>query len=149
VCPPVCPSVTRRYCVETAARLELIFCIDFPRPILRCFREIRVSPKIWVLPTGTLSQTLDLENFATAHHDGRRVRYKLRLQADWCLRHIWRRRADGRCAWHPRYGSNSTGSISRRFVVDLLYSKLYIKSNQWSLSLYSERRRLPTLGMSA
>ena len=29
-------------------------------------KEIRVSPKIRVLNAGTLSQTLDLENFATA-----------------------------------------------------------------------------------
>jgi len=32
-----------------------------------------------------LSQTLDLENFAT---DGRRVRYKLRQRAVWCLQHV-------------------------------------------------------------
>ena len=30
-----------------------------------CFKEIKVSPKIRVLPSGTLPQTLDLENFAT------------------------------------------------------------------------------------
>jgi len=32
-----------------------------------CFKEIKVPPKIRVLPSGTLSQTLDFENFATAH----------------------------------------------------------------------------------
>jgi len=31
------------------------------------FREIRISPDITVLPYRTLSRTLDLENFATAH----------------------------------------------------------------------------------
>jgi len=36
-----------------------------PSYTLRC-KEIRLSPKIWVLPSGTLSQTRDLENFATA-----------------------------------------------------------------------------------
>ena len=30
------------------------------------YKEMWVSPKITVLPRGTLSQTLDLENFATA-----------------------------------------------------------------------------------
>ena len=30
-----------------------------------CCKEIRVTPKISVLPSGTLSQTLDVENFAT------------------------------------------------------------------------------------
>jgi len=31
-----------------------------------CFTEISVSRKIWAFPSGTLSQTLDLENFAMA-----------------------------------------------------------------------------------
>jgi len=31
-----------------------------------CWKGIRVSPKIRALPSGTLPQTLDLENFATA-----------------------------------------------------------------------------------
>jgi len=34
-------------------------------PIL-CYKEILVPPKLKVLSSGTLSQTLDLENFATA-----------------------------------------------------------------------------------
>ena len=60
----VCLSVTRRYCIETAVRIELFF---FARPVTLCFREIRVSPKTMLLPSGTLSRTMDLENFATAH----------------------------------------------------------------------------------
>ena len=35
-------------------------------PVLHCYKEIWVTPKIRVLPSGTLSHTLDLENFATA-----------------------------------------------------------------------------------
>ena len=31
-----------------------------------CYKEISVSPKLWLLPSGTLSQTQDLEIFATA-----------------------------------------------------------------------------------
>jgi len=30
-----------------------------------CYKEIWVSPKIMILPSGTLSQTPDFENFAT------------------------------------------------------------------------------------
>ena len=63
----VCPYVTSRYCIETTGRIELIVGIGLPStdPTL-CYKEICVSPKISVLPSGTLSQTSDLENFATA-----------------------------------------------------------------------------------
>ena len=37
------------------------------------FKEIRVSPKLMVLPSGTLTQTLDLENFATAYRSSKCV----------------------------------------------------------------------------
>jgi len=64
----VCVSVTRRYCIETAARIELIFAHRFPSTYAALFfRQIRVLPKIRSLPLGTLSQTLDSEYFATAH----------------------------------------------------------------------------------
>ena len=36
----------------------------FLRPILHCFKEIWVTPKTSVLPSGTWLQTLDLENLA-------------------------------------------------------------------------------------
>ena len=38
-----------------------------------CCKEIRVSSEIRVLPSGTLFQTLDLENFATAYRSSKRV----------------------------------------------------------------------------
>ena len=38
-----------------------------------CYKEIHVSTKIRVLPSGTLSQTQDLENFASAYIDRREV----------------------------------------------------------------------------
>ena len=52
--------------------------------ITLCYKEIRVSPKITALPSGTLPQTVDFENFATAcrsstvefvddTYDGRRI----------------------------------------------------------------------------
>jgi len=67
VCVSVCLSDTRWYCIETAARIELIFCIQVCCDLYRIFMEIWVSPKITVLPSETLPQTLDLENFATGH----------------------------------------------------------------------------------
>ena len=51
--------------------------------------------------------------------------------------------ADGRCAWHVRYGSDSISLIFCQFVVDLLYNKLYNKlTTNWTnrVSLYSQRR---------
>jgi len=39
---------------------------DFLPPVPHCFKEIWVSPKIRILPSETLSQTPDLENFAKA-----------------------------------------------------------------------------------
>jgi len=51
----VCLSVTSRYCIETAARIEPIFFANrFPRSML----QIRISPKVRVLHSGTLSQSL-------------------------------------------------------------------------------------------
>ena len=67
-CPSVRrSSVTSRYCIETTGRIELVFGVGLPStyPTL-CSKEIWLSPKIRVLPSGTLSQTPDLENFATA-----------------------------------------------------------------------------------
>jgi len=38
-----------------------------------CYKEIQVSTKITVLPSGTMSQTPDLENFALAYRSLYRV----------------------------------------------------------------------------
>jgi len=66
VCPSVRPSqagiVSKRLAESSwvsARRLPSTY------PTLSC-KEIRVSPKIMVLPSGSLSQTLDVDNFATA-----------------------------------------------------------------------------------
>jgi len=65
------PSVTSQFCIETTGRIELVFRIDASStyPTL-CYKEIRVglSPNARVLPSGTLSRTLDLglKIFATA-----------------------------------------------------------------------------------
>ena len=48
----------------------------FLRPILHCvitYKEIRASPKIRILPSGTFLQTLDLENFVTAYRLSKRA----------------------------------------------------------------------------
>jgi len=74
VCPSAClsvllsVSVASLYCIETIGRIErdfLAWRLPSTCPTLCCM-EIRVSPKIKILPSGTLSETLGLENFATA-----------------------------------------------------------------------------------
>jgi len=66
VCPPVCPSQAG----VISKRLDesswfLAWRLPSTYPTLR-FKEIRVSLEIRLLPSETLPQTLDLENFATA-----------------------------------------------------------------------------------
>ena len=72
VCPSVCLSVCPfvRQTVVVSKRLDksswfLARRLPSTIPTL-CYKEIGVSPKIKVLPSGTLSQTPDVENFATA-----------------------------------------------------------------------------------
>ena len=66
--PSVRPSVTRRYCTETTARIELFLATEASFHLsynsTMCCKEIRIPPKRRVLPSGTLSRTLYLENFA-------------------------------------------------------------------------------------
>jgi len=68
VCLSVRPSVTSRYCIERNGRNPAGFGTEASSHLSYTLRydEIRVSPKIRVLPSGTLSQTPDFENFATA-----------------------------------------------------------------------------------
>ena len=62
------PSVRQsRYCVETTGRIGLVLARRLPATYATLsHKEIWVFRKIRALPPGTLSQTLDLENFATA-----------------------------------------------------------------------------------
>jgi len=64
LCLSVCVrlSVTSRSSIETDERIELFLARELPstHPTL-CSEEIRVSSKTRVLPSGTLSQTLDFK----------------------------------------------------------------------------------------
>jgi len=68
VCPSISPSLSVRhkpvYCIETTERIELVLAWGYltqsRRPAL-CYKEISVSPKIRVLPPGTLPQTPDFK----------------------------------------------------------------------------------------
>ena len=64
LCLFVCVSVTSQCSAKTAQWIELIFDMEASSTYLT--QEIRVTPKIRILPSRILSQTLDLENFATA-----------------------------------------------------------------------------------
>jgi len=60
-------SATSRYYIETTGRIELVFgtyAFFHLYPTLH-YKEIWVSPKIRKLSSETLSQTLDIEKFAT------------------------------------------------------------------------------------
>ena len=59
-CVRLSVSVTIRYCVETTGQIEVVFVMDV------CCKEMCVPAKIRALPSGTLSQTLYLENLAVA-----------------------------------------------------------------------------------
>ena len=66
ICLSVRLSITSRYCIKTSG-IELVFGMEAYSiyPIL-CYKEICVSPRIRVLPSGNLSRTPDFENFAAA-----------------------------------------------------------------------------------
>ena len=70
-----CPSVRPSVCYSRFASkrldgdgIELVFgmAASFDLSYILYCKEIRVPPKLRILPSPTLPQTLDLENFATA-----------------------------------------------------------------------------------
>ena len=95
-------------------------------------KEIWVSSKISVLPSGTLSQTLDLENFATAS----RLRcQQLVIIVDGRARACWRHLYDSRRVVAVYYKSINCSPLTPvlRFVVDLLYN-LFIQLTRFWLT---------------
>jgi len=75
VCLSVCLSVTSRCSIETTERIELVFGTELPSAFATLgYKEIRISRKTTILPSGTLSQTPDSkENFASAYRSSKRV----------------------------------------------------------------------------
>ena len=63
VCPPQAGMASKRL-DESSTYLARRLPSTFPTSL--CCKDIWVSPKIGVLPSGTLSQTPDFDNFATA-----------------------------------------------------------------------------------
>jgi len=62
-----CRRVSVRHSLILYGRIELVFGMKaFFTYATLCCKEIRVPPKIRVLPSGTLLQILNVENFATA-----------------------------------------------------------------------------------
>ena len=62
-----------RCSIETVERIGLVLAWELPSIChTLCCKEIQVRSKISVLPSGTLLQTLDLENFATAYRPSKR-----------------------------------------------------------------------------
>ena len=74
LCPSVSVSVTCRQRIETHGRIELVLAMEaFPHLSYTVYEEIQVPPKIRVLPSGGVSRTLYLENFAVARRSLQRV----------------------------------------------------------------------------
>jgi len=87
VCLSVSLSVTSRSSIKTAKQIKIVFWrkgyLDLSYTVLKV---IQASPKIRVLPSWTLSQTLHFKNFETARRPSQF--YQLR----WTLNEInWRR----------------------------------------------------------
>jgi len=125
LCPSsVCLSVTSRYCIETAERIELVFSTEAPSayPTLY-YKRIRVYPKIRILPRELYPK---LWNFDTAHRPSQVLderRQFITLSVHLCVQHD-ERDAQRRLGptetqlklvkiMTPKYTSN----ISRQFTV--------------------------------
>jgi len=61
----LCPSVTSRSSIETAEQIELVLVWELPSIHPNSVKRKFGYSEIRVLPSGTLLQTLDFENFAT------------------------------------------------------------------------------------
>ena len=71
----LCVSVRSRISIETDERIEVVLAC---RLLWTVFKEIQVTTKIRVLPSGTLAQTPDLENFPSVY-DRRNALSTIRL----------------------------------------------------------------------
>jgi len=113
-----------RYCIETAARIELIsFLVQVSLDL--CFREIAVRPRIRVLPSVAVSQTQDWQ-ILSRHTDSRR--YKQLVTTADVISAIYSRRpiAD--------FLSHSTSSSAYSTMVDWVWGTV-------GVSWYTCKRR--------
>ena len=120
VCSSVCPSVfPSRYCIETTGQIELVFGVRLPStcPTLSCM----------VLPFGTLSQTWDLETFATAN----RSRRQQLVDGRACWRHLYDNRRVV-AVYHKSANCNPLTSLLR-FVLHLSYN-LFLQLTRFRLT---------------
>jgi len=113
--------------IKTDGRIELVFAWKLPSTYpTPCCQEIRVSAKIRALPSGILSQTLDLENFATASRSCCQQNSSTVELVD----HTY----DG-CGWTHivYYTSVDCSPITPilRFVVNLLYNLFLQLCSSW------------------
>ena len=87
-----------------------------------CYKEIRIPPKLRVLPCGTLLQTLDLENFVTASRWCDRQNSSTVAPVDYTYdgraRHGWMHNAWLHIGWLS--SSNSISSTYCVFVVQFV-----------------------------
>ena len=130
-CPNVRPSVTSRYCSETTRR-RLLFS-TYPTP---CYKKIWADPKIRLLPSGTLFQTPDLENFATARRSYRQqTRRRGRRRSSLLMTPVGLRQSTSRAWLFTASRSISCNPITAllRFVVDLLHN-LFLRLTRFRLT---------------
>ena len=130
-CPTVRPSVTSRYCSETTRR-RLLFSTY---PTL-CYKKIWAHPKIRLLPSGTLFQTPDLENFAKARRSYRQqTRRRGRRRSSLLMTPVGLRQSTSRAWLFTASRSISCNPITAllRFVVDLLHN-LFLRLTRFRLT---------------
>ena len=118
LCLSVCLSVCVCVCLNQPSWF-LAWELHSTLPTL-CFKEIQVSPKIRVLPSGTLPQTLDLENFAMAYRSSLWT-YVLfaSLMTGHCV-NTWRRLRNRKCV-----------TCRARKCVDIIGTVLVPWAGQW------------------
>jgi len=116
-------------------RIELVlaWCLSSTNPTLTlCYKEIWVSPKIRVLPSGTLSQTLDLKKF----RHGKSIALPTTLVVVVVV-------VDGRARWRHLYDSRRVVAVYYKsvncnpltplmwFFADLLYNLFLQLTRFW------------------
>ena len=124
--PPVHPSVTSRYYIETTGRIELVRRFPSTHPTLR-YKKKWVSQKYRVLPSGTLFQTSVLENLPLQAITLSLTRRRCGRRSSLLTTPVRQSTSRG-CFASVYYKSINRNPLtpSLRFGVDLLYNFVFI-----------------------
>jgi len=149
VCPSVCLSVclsvcsSNRCCIETTGQIELVLARRLPSTIpTLCYKEIGVSPKIKVLPSGTLVPNSGRRKFRHGKSIALSTKFVVVVDGRPCWRHL----CDSRRVVAVYYKSVNCNPLTPllRFVVDLLFN-LFLQLTRFWLTA---RIRIKTAGVA-